>query len=76
MSRGHLLATTLDLTTIKTVLGNMSDAEVEELTGGMTAVKTSPKLMNRPASPIIDIYGDEEDSFDQGGNINVSDGSQ
>ena len=52
----------------------MSDAEVEELTGGMAAaaVKTSPKLPNRSASPIIDIYGDEEDSFDQGGNINVS----
>ena len=50
----------------------MSDAEVEELTGSMAAVKTSPKLANRPASPIIDIYGDEEDSFDQGGNINVS----
>ena len=51
---------------------NMSDAEVEELTRGVAAVKTSPKLTNRPASPIIDIYGDEEDSFDQGGNINVS----
>ena len=50
----------------------MSDAEVEELTRGVAAVKTSPKLANRPASPIIDIYGDEEDSFDQGGNINVS----
>ena len=52
----------------------MADDEVATLTNGVADVQiTANKNLNRPASPIIDIYGDEEDSYDHGGSINVSD---
>ena len=65
-----------------TTLKIMADSEVAELTGGSQVpiqrgnsseemTRSSPPRSNRPASPIIDIYGDEEDNFDQGGSINV-----
>ena len=47
----------------------MADDEVAAITENM--VKQSPKMV-RPASPIVDIYGDEEESYDVGGAINVS----
>ena len=47
----------------------MADDEVAAITENM--VKMSPKMV-RPASPIVDIYGDEEESYDVGGAINVS----
>ena len=53
----------------------MMDAEVSELTARQDVpVSASAAARNaaRPASPIIDIYGDEEDSYDNGGSINVS----
>ena len=50
----------------------MADDEVATLTDGVADVMKVTTQQYRPASPIIDIYGDEEDSYDHGGTINVS----
>lgn len=50
----------------------MADDEVATLTDGVADVMKVATQQYRPASPIIDIYGDEEDSYDHGGTINVS----